>query len=91
MQCTNIIKVVSHTVYLIGCRGRAGKEEKMAEPVKHGGSLVDTDLETTNEENAISAQQAEAASENEAAGEKPKASEEIMIEEISIDGMCGVY
>lgn len=23
--------------------------------------------------------------------EKPKASEEIMIEEINIDGMCGVY
>ena len=25
------------------------------------------------------------------AAEKPKASEEIVIEEISIDGMCGVY
>ncbi len=27
----------------------------------------------------------------EQADEKPKASEEIVIEEISIDGMCGVY
>ena len=27
----------------------------------------------------------------ERAAEKPKASEEIVIEEISIDGMCGVY
>jgi mycofactocin precursor len=27
----------------------------------------------------------------EAVAEKPEASEEIMIEEINIDGMCGVY
>lgn len=33
----------------------------------------------------------EAAYKAERAAEKPKASEEIVIEEISIDGMCGVY
>lgn len=33
----------------------------------------------------------EPAHEEKRAAEKPKASEEIMIEEISIDGMCGVY
>lgn len=31
------------------------------------------------------------ASEQEQAEKKPQASEEIVIEEISIDGMCGVY
>jgi mycofactocin precursor len=33
----------------------------------------------------------EAASEEGQAAKKPRASEEIVIEEISIDGMCGVY
>lgn len=33
----------------------------------------------------------ELASEQEQAEKKPRASEEIVIEEISIDGMCGVY
>lgn len=33
----------------------------------------------------------EVASEGKEAAEKPRASEEIVIEEISIDGMCGVY
>jgi mycofactocin precursor len=33
----------------------------------------------------------EAAHEDRQVAEKPKASEEIVIEEISIDGMCGVY
>ncbi len=33
----------------------------------------------------------EVAVKEERAAEKPKASEEIVIEEISIDGMCGVY
>ncbi len=33
----------------------------------------------------------EAASEERQTAEKPQASEEIVIEEISIDGMCGVY
>lgn len=36
-------------------------------------------------------QRAEVAYEERRAAEKPKASEEIVIEEISIDGMCGVY
>jgi mycofactocin precursor len=36
-------------------------------------------------------QRAEVAHEERHATEKPKASEEIVIEEISIDGMCGVY
>ena len=33
----------------------------------------------------------EVARKEERVAEKPKASEEIVIEEISIDGMCGVY
>ncbi len=36
-------------------------------------------------------QRAEVAYEEKQTVEKPKASEEIVIEEISIDGMCGVY
>lgn len=35
--------------------------------------------------------QVEVASEKERVEEKPRASEEIVIEEINIDGMCGVY
>jgi mycofactocin precursor len=38
-----------------------------------------------------SLRRAEVAHEEKQAAEKPKASEEIVIEEISIDGMCGVY
>ena len=38
-----------------------------------------------------SLQRDEVAYKEERAAEKPKASEEIVIEEISIDGMCGVY
>ena len=38
-----------------------------------------------------SPQRDEATYKAERAAEKPKASEEIVIEEISIDGMCGVY
>ena len=38
-----------------------------------------------------SPQRVEALSGGERAQEKPRASEEIVIEEISIDGMCGVY
>ena len=36
-------------------------------------------------------QRAEVAYEKKQAAEKPKVSEEIAIEEINIDGMCGVY
>ena len=35
--------------------------------------------------------QPEVASEKQRVEEKPQASEEIVIEEINIDGMCGVY
>ena len=38
-----------------------------------------------------SPQRDEATHKAQRAAEKPKASEEIVIEEISIDGMCGVY
>lgn len=38
-----------------------------------------------------SPQRVEIAYEERQAAEKPKASDEIVIEEISIDGMCGVY
>ena len=42
------------------------------------------------EEAAVSSQQV-ANYEKQRAEEKPEASEEIVIEEINIDGMCGVY
>lgn len=63
----------------------------MAEPVGKDASLIDTGLEATNNEKETSVQQAEAGSEKRSTEEKPQASEEIIIEEISIDGMCGVY
>ena len=46
---------------------------------------------TTYADKEASPQRAEVAYEEKRAAEKPKASEEIVIEEISIDGMCGVY
>jgi mycofactocin precursor len=49
-----------------------------------GASTVYADKEA-------SPQHAEVVLEEKPAAEKPKASEEILIEEISIDGMCGVY
>ena len=52
--------------------------------VRAGASTIYADKEA-------SPQRAEVAYEEKRAAEKPKASEEIVIEEISIDGMCGVY
>ena len=46
---------------------------------------------TTYADKEASPQRAEVAYEEKRAAEKPKASEEIVIEEINIDGMCGVY
>jgi mycofactocin precursor len=46
---------------------------------------------TTYADKEVSSQRAEVAYEEKRAAEKPKASEEIVIEEINIDGMCGVY
>ena len=46
---------------------------------------------TTYPDRETSPRQAEAAHEEKRVAEKPKVSEEIAIEEISIDGMCGVY
>lgn len=43
------------------------------------------------EETDDSSQRAEAAYAQQRASGKPEASEEIVIEEINIDGMCGVY
>ena len=43
------------------------------------------------EDTEATSRQAEAAYAQQRAGEKPEASEEIVIEEINIDGMCGVY
>jgi mycofactocin precursor len=48
-------------------------------------------VSTTYADKEASPQRAEVAREEKQAAEKPKASEEIVIEEISIDGMCGVY
>lgn len=63
----------------------------MAEPIVKGNSSVETGRDTANNEKETSVQQAGATSEKRGAEEKPQASEEIVIEEISIDGMCGVY
>lgn len=46
---------------------------------------------TTYADKEASPRRAEVAYEERRAVEKPEASEEIVIEEISIDGMCGVY
>jgi mycofactocin precursor len=48
-------------------------------------------VSTTYADKEASPQRAEVPREEKQAAEKPKASEEIVIEEISIDGMCGVY
>jgi mycofactocin precursor len=48
------------------------------------GTTYDADKEA-------SPRRAEVAYEEKRAAEKPHASEEIVIEEINIDGMCGVY
>ena len=46
---------------------------------------------TTYADREIPPRRAEVSREEKTAAEKPKVSEEIAIEEISIDGMCGVY
>ena len=58
--------------------------ERKAAPEGHAGaSTTYADRETQ--------QRAEVAHEKKQVAEKPKVSEEIAIEEINIDGMCGVY
>jgi mycofactocin precursor len=52
---------------------------------------ANAEVGTTYAEREAPPQRAEVAYEEKPAAEKPKASEEIVIEEISIDGMCGVY
>ena len=46
---------------------------------------------TTYADREASPRRAEVAYEEKPVAEKPKVSEEIAIEEINIDGMCGVY
>ena len=57
---------------------------KVALAAHAGASATQADEKT-------SPQRAEVAYEEKRAADKPRASEEILIEEISIDGMCGVY
>ena len=52
---------------------------------------VTAEASTTHAGKEATPQGAEVAYEEKRAAEKPKASEEIVIEEINIDGMCGVY
>lgn len=59
-------------------------ESKVALAVPAGAS-------TAYAEEKVAPRRAEVVHEEERAAEKPRASEEIVIEEISIDGMCGVY
>ena len=47
--------------------------------------------DTTHAKEEASPQRGEVAYKEKRVAEKPKASEEIVIEEINIDGMCGVY
>lgn len=59
----------------------------MSESVYNGVSVID-EVKSEREKPDY---KAETVAEKRDAGEKPQASQEIVIEEISIDGMCGVY
>lgn len=60
--------------------------------IEREATLVDrTGAGTTYADEETSLRRENAAREEKQTAEKPKVSEEIMIEEISIDGMCGVY
>ena len=63
----------------------------MKSPDSEVALAAHTGASTTYASEEASPQCAEVAYEERQAAEKPKASEEIVIEEISIDGMCGVY
>ena len=54
-------------------------------------SVGHAEASTTYADREISPKRAEVSHEEKVTAEKPKVSEEITIEEISIDGMCGVY
>jgi mycofactocin precursor len=58
---------------------------------KEGAVASHAGASTTSVDREASSQRAEVALEEKRAAEKPEASEEIVIEEINIDGMCGVY
>ena len=63
----------------------------MKRPISEVVLTEHAQVSTTYADKEASPQRAEVAYEERRAAEKPKASEEIVIEEISIDGMCGVY
>ena len=63
----------------------------MKSPTSEVSLTTRVESSTTYADKEASPQRAEVAYEERRAAEKPKASEEIVIEEISIDGMCGVY
>ncbi len=58
---------------------------------RKGALAAHAGASTTYVDTKSPSQRAEVAYEEKQAAEKPKVSEEIAIEEISIDGMCGVY
>jgi mycofactocin precursor len=63
----------------------------MKSPTSEVALATHVEASPTYTDEEASPQRAEVAYEEKRAAEKPKASEEIVIEEISIDGMCGVY
>ncbi len=63
----------------------------MKSPTSEAALTARAGASTIHADKEASPRRAEAAYEDRRAAEKPKASEEILIEEISIDGMCGVY
>jgi mycofactocin precursor len=63
----------------------------MKSPTKGVVLTTHAGASTAYADKEASPQRAEVTLEEKSVAEKPKASEEILIEEISIDGMCGVY
>jgi mycofactocin precursor len=72
-------------------RGGWNRGEIMKSPYSEVAPTAHAGASTTYADKEASPQRAEVAYEERRAAEKPRASEEIVIEEISIDGMCGVY
>ena len=63
----------------------------MKSPTSEVALTTHAGASTAYADKEASSQRADVVLEEKPAAEKPKASDEILIEEISIDGMCGVY
>lgn len=91
MWALSTMPLCPRTMYLShgGVTGNGGVIVKSLErKVALGGHAG---ASTTYADGEASVERAEVAYEKKQVAEKPKVSEEITIEEINIDGMCGVY